>query len=110
MKITDHQNTKIVATVGPACSSYEGLKSLIAAGVDVFRLNFSHGSHEVHGKVIENIVQLNKELDTHVSILADLQGPKLRVGKMEGEGLPVEAGQIVTFTNTECVGNAEEGF
>ena len=110
MQITDHQNTKIVATVGPACSSYEGLKGLIQAGVDVFRLNFSHGSHEVHGGVIENIVRLNKELNTHVSILADLQGPKLRVGKMEGEGLPVEEGQIVTFTNTECVGNAERVY
>ncbi|MEM6772007.1 MAG: pyruvate kinase, partial [Bacteroidota bacterium] len=107
MKITDHQNTKIVATVGPACSSKEGLKSLIHAGVDVFRLNFSHGSHEVHGQVIQNIVELNKELNTHVSILADLQGPKLRVGKMEGDGLPVKEGQVITFTNTECVGNAE---
>lgn len=110
MKITDHQNTKIVATVGPACSSYEGLKSLIHAGVDVFRLNFSHGSHDVHGEVIANIVKLNKELNTHVSILADLQGPKLRVGKMEGEGLPLEEGQIVTFTNTECIGNAERVY
>lgn len=110
MPVTDHQNTKIVATVGPACSSYEGLKSLIEAGVDVFRLNFSHGTHEVHGEVIQNIVELNKEMDTHVSILADLQGPKLRVGKMEGEGLPVEEGQIVTFTNTECVGNAERVY
>ena len=107
MKTTDHQNTKIVATVGPACSSYEGLKSLMIAGVDVFRLNFSHGSHEVHGEVIRNIVKLREELDTHVSILGDLQGPKLRVGKMEGEGLPVEEGQVITFTNTECVGNAE---
>ncbi|MBC6996114.1 pyruvate kinase [Neolewinella lacunae] len=107
LKTQDHQNTKIVATVGPACSSYEGLKSLIIAGVDVFRLNFSHGEHEVHGQIIQHIVQLNKELDTHVSILADLQGPKLRVGKMEGEGLPVAEGQIITFTNTKCVGNAE---
>ncbi|MEM9525860.1 MAG: pyruvate kinase [Bacteroidota bacterium] len=110
MKITDHQNTKIVATVGPACSSYEGLKSLVKAGVDVFRLNFSHGTHEVHGEVIANIVKLNKELGTHVSILADLQGPKLRVGLMEGDGLPVEEGQIVTFTNTKCVGNAERVY
>lgn len=107
MKITDHQNTKIVATVGPACSSYEGLKGLIEAGVDVFRLNFSHGTHDVHGEIIDRIVKLNQELGTHVSILGDLQGPKLRVGKMEGEGLPVEEGQIVTFTNTKCVGNAE---
>ena len=107
MKATDHQNTKIVATVGPACSSYEGLKGLILAGVDVFRLNFSHGTHDVHGETIERIVQLNEELNTHVSILADLQGPKMRVGKIEGEGVPVAEGQIVTFTNTECIGNAE---
>jgi len=110
MKVTDHQNTKIVATVGPACSSYEGLKGLAIAGVNVFRLNFSHGSHDVHGETIERIVRLNEELGTHCSILADLQGPKLRVGKMEGEGLPVEEGQIVTFTNTQCVGNAERVY
>ena len=110
MQLTDHQNTKIVATVGPACSSEDGLRGLIQAGVDVFRLNFSHGSHDVHGAIIERIIKLNKELNTHVSILADLQGPKLRVGKMEGEGLPVEEGQIVTFTNTECVGNAERVY
>ena len=111
MKITDHQNTKIVATVGPACSSYEGLKGLIEEGVDVFRLNFSHGSHDVHGAIIERIVQLNKELKTHVSILGpDLQGPKTtRRLKWRGEGLPVEEGQIVTFTNTECIGNARAG-
>jgi len=110
MKVTDHQNTKIVATVGPACITRDGLKGLIEAGVDVFRLNFSHGSHEIHGNTIQNIISLNEEMDTHVSILADLQGPKLRVGKMEGEGLPVEEGQIVTFTNTECIGNAERVY
>ena len=110
MTVTDHQNTKIVATVGPACSSYEGLRDLVAAGVDVFRLNFSHGSHEVHKQVIDRITRINAEEGTHVAILADLQGPKLRVGKMEGEGLPVAEGQIVTFTNTECVGNAEQVY
>lgn len=110
MKVTDHQNTKIVATVGPACSSVDGLRELALAGVDVFRLNFSHGSHEVHGTTIQRILKINEELGTHCSILADLQGPKLRVGKMEGEGLPVKEGQIVTFTNTECVGNAERVY
>ena len=85
--MTDHQNTKIVATVGPACSSLAGLESLIEAGVDVFRLNFSHGSHADHKQVIDRIIKLNTEKGTHVSILADLQGPKLRVGKMEGDGL-----------------------
>lgn len=108
MKITDHQNTKIVATVGPACSSYENLLELVKVGVDVFRLNFSHGSHEDHGKVIENILKIRQETNVHVSILADLQGPKLRVGIMEGEGLPLEEGQVITFTNTECIGNAEK--
>lgn len=107
MKITDHQNTKIVATVGPACSAYDKLLELVQEGVDVFRLNFSHGSHEDHGQVIQHITKINEEHNMHVSILADLQGPKLRVGKMEGEGLPVEEGQIITFTSTKCVGNAE---
>lgn len=108
--MTDHQNTKIVATVGPACSSLAGLESLIEAGVDVFRLNFSHGSHADHKQVIDHIIRLNTEKGTHVSILADLQGPKLRVGKMEGDGLQLQEGQIVTFTNTECVGNAERVY
>ncbi|MEL6357700.1 MAG: pyruvate kinase [Bacteroidota bacterium] len=108
MKVTDHQNTKIVATVGPACSSYENLLELVKAGVDVFRLNFSHGTHDDHGKVIDHILSINKEYGLHVSILADLQGPKLRVGQMEGDGLTVEEGQIITFTNEECVGNAEK--
>lgn len=108
MKITDHQNTKIVATVGPACNSYEKLLELVQAGVDIFRLNFSHGTHEDHGKVINHILRVKEETNVHVGILADLQGPKLRVGKMEGEGLIVEEGQIITFTNTECIGNAEK--
>ncbi len=107
MKITDHQNTKIVATVGPACNSYEKLLELVKVGVDVFRLNFSHGTHEDHGSVIKHILRIKEETKVHVSILADLQGPKLRVGKMEGEGLQLEEGQIITFTNEECVGNAE---
>ena len=108
--MTDHQNTKIVATVGPACNSYEGLKGLIEAGVDVFRLNFSHGTHEDHKKVVDHVIRLNTELNTHCSLLADLQGPKLRVGKMEGDGLELSAGQIVTFINEECIGNAEQVY
>ncbi len=110
MKVVDHQNTKIVATVGPACSSFEQLLELAREGVDVFRLNFSHGSHEDHGTVINHLTRINEEHQLHVSILADLQGPKLRVGKMEGEGLPLEAGQIITMVNEKCVGNAERVY
>lgn len=107
MKIVDHQNTKIVATVGPACSSYEMLLNLIQAGVDVFRLNFSHGTHDDHLQVIDRITHINEKHGLHISILADLQGPKLRVGKMEGNGLELKEGDIVTFVNEKCVGNME---
>lgn len=107
MEIVDHQNTKIVATVGPASSSYENLMQLAQAGVNVFRLNFSHGSHDDHLKVINRINYLNEKYGWHIGILCDLQGPKLRVGKMEGEGLPIAEGDILTFTNKEVVGTKE---
>jgi len=75
--------TKIIATIGPATSSYENLKAIVLEGVDVCRLNFSHGSYDDHKKVIDNIHQINEDLGTHVCMLLDLQGPKLRVGEME---------------------------
>jgi len=108
MKIVDHQNTKIVATVGPACSSYEVLLNLIQAGVDVFRLNFSHGSHEDHLQVMNYITAINQKHGLHISILADLQGPKLRVGKIENNALELKEGDIVTFTNEKCIGTMEK--
>ena len=108
MKIVDYQNTKIVATIGPASSSIEMLKGLVKAGVDVFRLNFSHGTHEDHLKVIQNIVKINEEFGTHISILADLQGPKLRVGKIENNALEIKPGDVLTFVNEECIGTMEK--
>lgn len=75
-----NNKTKIIATLGPATGSYEMVKKLIHAGVDVFRLNFSHGTHEQHLLLINLIKSANQELETHVSILADLQGPKIRLG------------------------------
>ncbi len=75
--------TKIIATIGPATSSYENLKAIVMEGVDVCRLNFSHGSYADHQVVIDNINKLNEELGTNVCMLLDLQGPKLRVGEME---------------------------
>jgi pyruvate kinase len=103
-----HHKTKIVATVGPACEQYEQLKNLVIAGVNVFRLNFSHGSHEDKKKIIDNIRNINKELGCTVAILGDLQGPKLRVGEIENNKLEVKEGDILTFTNTKCVGNMEK--
>ncbi len=108
MRIDERQKTKVIATVGPASSSYKQLKSLVAAGVDTFRLNFSHGAHEDKLKIINDVVRINKENNIHIGLLADLQGPKLRVGQIEGDGLKLKSGMILTFTNTVCVGTAEK--
>ncbi|MFT4567055.1 MAG: pyruvate kinase [Saprospiraceae bacterium] len=106
----ERQKTKIVATIGPVSSSKERLRELIKAGVNIFRLNFSHGAHKDHKEVLDRILELNKEHGTHVGILADLQGPKLRVGKVQEGGIPLEQGQIITFTNEECIGTAEKVY
>jgi len=98
--------TKIVATIGSASQEEDVLKRIIEAGVDVCRLNFSHGTHEGHLTVIERICKINKELGTHVSILMDLQGPKLRIGKVDGE-IQLIDGQIITVTTEECVSTAD---
>jgi pyruvate kinase len=99
--------TKIVATVGPACSSYEMLYELMKAGVNVFRLNFSHGTHQSHGEVIHHIRRLNAEYGYNTAILGDLQGPKLRIGEVENNELHLIPGQQILFTNEKCVGNAQ---
>jgi pyruvate kinase len=101
--------TKIVATVGPACDTYDKLLELVKAGVNVFRLNFSHGSHEDKERIIGYIRELNSNEPYNVAILADLQGPKLRVGEMENGGLDIVPGDILTFTSTEkVVGNKDK--
>lgn len=104
------QNTKIIATVGPASESYLVLKELIVKGVDLFRLNFSHGTHEQHAQVIKHIIQINEELGTHAGIMADLQGPKLRIGQIKDNSLVLKAGDIVTFKDEECLGTMEQVY
>jgi pyruvate kinase len=99
--------TKIVATVGPACDTYDKLLSLVKAGVNVFRLNFSHGSHEDKTKIIGHIRKINSSEPFNIAILGDLQGPKLRVGEIIGGSMLVEEGDILTFTNTKLVGTKE---
>ena len=108
IRIEDQQKTKIVATLGPASSSRETLIELVKVGVDVFRLNFSHGSHDDHRRVIETITEINESYGLHISILADLQGPKLRVGVIENNALELKKNDIVTFVNKKCVGTAEQ--
>src|SRR5215203_699684 len=99
--------TKIVATVGPACDTYDKLLELVRAGVNVFRLNFSHGAHEDKSRIIDHIRQINSTEPYNISILCDLQGPKLRVGEMEGGGIDVVPGDILTFTNEKLVGTKD---
>jgi pyruvate kinase len=107
MRKASRQNTKIVATVGPACNSYENLLALAKAGVDVFRLNFSHGSHADHKIVIDHLNNINKEFNLHLAILADLQGPKLRVGKIKDNALPLNEGDVITIVNKEVLGTMD---
>ena len=102
--------TKIVATIGPASSSKQTLVDLIEAGVDVCRINFSHGAYEDHKKVIENVKEINEELGTHIGILADLQGPKLRIGEMQNNGVELIPGNEIIITTVKCVGTAEKIF
>lgn len=104
------RKTKIVATLGPASDSYNGIVELIKAGVNVFRLNFSHGAHEKHKEVIETIRKASADLGVNIAILADLQGPKLRIGEMENNGVFFNEGDIITFTNQPCVGNKDQVY
>ena len=101
------KRTKIVATLGPASSSPEVLEKMIKAGTDVFRINFSHGSYDNVLDQIKNIRALNKKLGIHTAILADLQGPKLRIGVVENNGVELVAGNEITITTVECMGTAE---
>lgn len=105
-----YKRTKIVATVGPACDSYEQLLNLVRAGVNVFRLNFSHGTHEDKKRVIEYIRNINKTEPYNVAILGDLQGPKLRVGEIEGGSIDLAEGDHLIFTINKCVGNNKKVY
>lgn len=110
MEISNFQKTKILATIGPASNDYSTLLGLVQAGVDAFRLNFSHGSHQDHLQVYEYIQHINKKYKTNIAVLADLQGPKLRVGQMENDKIPLKKGDILTFVNEPCIGNAEKVY
>ena len=100
--------TKIVATVGPACDTYEKMLELAKAGVNVFRLNFSHGTSEDKAKILAFIERMNVEEPFNVSSLADLQGPKLRVGDLQNGLLEINNGDILTFTSKEKVLGTKE--
>lgn len=101
--------TKIVATLGPTSGDIKTMKKLVDAGVNVFRINFSHSSHEDAQKLIDNVRQMNAEHEMNTAILADLQGPKLRIGVVE-EGALLNPGDILTFSNEDEIGNSSKVY
>ncbi len=103
------KKTKIVATLGPAIGTKEKIKELMMAGVNVFRVNFSHADYDDVKTKIKYIRDLNKENNFNVAVLADLQGPKLRVGVME-EGVELIEGDEFEFTTEKCIGTKEKAF
>ncbi len=96
--------TKIVATIGPASSSVAVLRELMRAGMDVARLNFSHGSYDFYRQLVTDIRELNAEMGISTAILADLQGPKLRVGEMENGSIDVPDDSELIITNEPMMG------
>ena len=106
MKLETSNNTKIVATMGPASWHKDVMKDMIKAGVNVFRVNFSHGDHETHRRTIRLVKELNEEFNCKTAVLADLQGPKLRIGDVE-EGAVINEGDTLTFTTNKVNGTAE---
>jgi len=112
--MTHHQfvskSTKIVATLGPASSGPEVLESLIRGGMNVARINFSHGSHEVHGATIDTVKQVDAKLGTYTAVLADLQGPKLRVGDIEGGEMELVPGKTLTIQVGNGLGKDDRVF
>ncbi len=106
----ERSHAKIIATVGPGTRNRKTLEAMIHEGVDVFRINCSHDSHAEHQLTIDLVRELNKELGSSTAILADLQGPKLRVGEMENNGVMLEEGQVFEFVTTPCTGNTKKAY
>ena len=98
------RRVKIVATIGPATQSRANLEKAILAGMNVARLNFSHGTHEVHARVIDDLRDLSRQWGASVSILQDLQGPKIRVGRFEGGSIELVEGEKVLITTDDVLG------
>ncbi len=107
MKI--RKKTKIVATLGPAINTKEMLEEMMVLGVNVFRVNFSHADYNDVAQKVKYIREINEDRNFNVAVLADLQGPKLRVGVM-GEKVKLKKGDLFTFTTEECIGNNDKAF
>ena len=101
------RKTKIVCTIGPACDSEETLRAMMLAGMNVARLNFSHGTHAEHQVRIDRIKKLRAELDLPIAIMLDTKGPEYRIGTFENGKIELHSGDTFTFTTEAVTGNAE---
>ena len=105
----NRKKTKIVATLGPACNSKDVIEEMMTIGVNVFRINFSHAEYDNVAEKIKEIREINLRKGYNVAILADLQGPKLRVGVM-GEKVKLKKGDTFVFTTNKCEGSKEKAY
>ncbi|MDR3623873.1 MAG: pyruvate kinase [Chlamydiales bacterium] len=99
--------TKIICTIGPACNTVEKMIALMEAGMNVARLNFSHGTHDAHLSSINNLKEARKRSNKPLAILLDTKGPEIRVGKVEGDGLSLTAGQHLLLVKEEVMGTKD---
>lgn len=99
-------NTKIVGTLGPASNDEKRLEEMVNAGMDVCRLNFSHGSYESHQETFDIVRRVSKKYNDQVAVLCDIQGPKIRTGKMK-EGFKIQVGDTIRVTPDDCIGSPE---
>ncbi len=102
--------TKIIATIGPASASKEVLREMILSGMNICRVNFSHGNYKTVSDTIKSLRELNKEMGTFVGVLADLQGPKLRIGEVENNAVELIPGKQLTITTVPAISTAERIF
>ena len=102
--------TKLVCTIGPASATAERLEQMLQAGMNVARLNFSHGDFAWHGATIKALRQASQVTGKRLTIMADLPGPKIRIGQLEIEPIELEPGNVFTLTTTECLGNEQRVF
>jgi len=101
------RKTKIVATLGPSTDSLEIIEQLILEGVNVFRMNFSHGTHAEHKTRLDRIREASEKLNMSVAVLQDLQGPKIRIGDVENGEVELHNGSVFKISTTECAATAE---
>ncbi|MGB8295887.1 MAG: pyruvate kinase [Polyangia bacterium] len=102
--------TKIVCTIGPKCDSPEMMLQMLHSGMNIARLNFSHGDFEWHGRAITNLRQAARTAGKRVTIMADLPGPKMRIGELADEPVDLKLGDTFTLTTNEITGNRQRAF